>query len=213
MTALIVDDHPTTRDGLRQMVADVLPSADLLEAEEVEQAWALASEHRAEFITMDIRLRDRESLELISRLRRELPKAKILVVSMCDELAYAPRVIKAGANGFVGKDASREETIAAIRRVADGRMHLSPDIVEKMILPGAISRTNNSLDLESLTDRELEVFRLIGQGLPPRRVATKLAIAARTVEAHKDNIKRKLGLANAAELARRAVLWFEGGGR
>ena len=136
----------------------------------------------------------------------------MLVSSMQDETLYAERCLRAGARGYINKDEATDKVIDAIRQVLGGRVYLSPDLMDQ-VLYRMVGGTANSSDgtprlpLDTLTDRELEVFELIGDGLTTRQIATRLELSHKTIETYKENIKQKLSLKNAAELNRHAVQW------
>lgn len=208
MLALVIDDHPITRDGLVAMVSGMDDVKAVSEAGSFSEAWDSIIETKPELILMDLRLGDRDSIDLIGCARQENKAVKILVVSMCEEGTFAPRVMKAGANGFISKSQTPDEITNAIHKVMDGRSYLSENMIEQIISPQNFGKTGILEGIDTLTNRELEVMRLIGQGMSTRRIAEKLTIAARTVESHKDHIKRKMNLADAAELAKQAALWL-----
>lgn len=190
------------------MVSGMTDIEKVTEAGSFTEAWDHIIEAKPDLIVMDLRLGDRDSIDLIGCARQEKKEVKILVVSMCEESTFAPRVMKAGANGFISKSQAPEEITIAINKVMDGRSYLSENMIEQIISPQNFSKAGALGGVDALTNRELEVLRLIGQGMSTRRIAEKLAIAARTVESHKDHIKRKMNLADAAELAKQAALWL-----
>jgi DNA-binding NarL/FixJ family response regulator len=207
---LVVDDHPMMREGLAQMIAG---QPDLAVGASVEDAaGALQALERGplDLAIVDISLRDSNGLELIKDLRLRFPNLPVLVLSMHDETLYAERVLRAGAQGYVMKSESGDVLLAAIRQVLSGRIHLS-DVMSTRLL-GQLSGRKPGVSVspvEKLSDRELEVFTLVGQGRTTRAIAQTLRVSVKTVEAHRANIKQKLGLATAPELIRHAVQWVE----
>jgi DNA-binding NarL/FixJ family response regulator len=208
---LVVDDHPMMREGLGQLLGG---QADLeLSATAEDAAGALwVVEHAAlDLVLVDISLRESNGLELIKDLRLRRPRLPVLVLSMHDETLYAERVLRAGAQGYVMKSESGDVILAAIRQVLAGRIHLSDAMSTRLLghLAGQKSAGAPASSVEQLSDRELEVFTLLGQGRTTREIAQRLRVSIKTVEAHRANIKQKLGLTTAPELIRHAVHWVE----
>ena len=205
---LIVDDHPIVREGLRALISQHADLEICGEAESVSEALELVNSSRPDIAVVDISLKDSDGLELIRRLRESDESIKILVSSMHDESLYARRSLRAGALGFVSKENAARQIVDAIRRVLEGRIYLSQEMSEQLLTrmvrqekePGGSS-------VESLSDRELEVFRWIGHGLTTREIADRLHLSIKTVETYRQRIRQKLALRNGAELARRATQW------
>lgn len=205
---VVVDDHPIMRMGLKQL----LQSSNLVEvrgeAGSVEEAVSVISALRpVDLVIVDISLPDRSGLELIRDLRALDPEAKALVVSSHDERVYAERVLRAGGRGYLMKDRAPEQLIAAVGRVLDGEIFLSPAMTSRMM--EALSGTKPASPISGLTDRELEVFRAIGEGRSSREISGMLGVSIRTIDAHRAHIKEKLGLRDAAELSYEAIRWME----
>ena len=207
---LIVDDHPMMREGLAQLINR---DKDLEVAGEAEAA-AMAVEKTArlkpDLVIVDITLPGRSGLELIRDLHAVHPGALVLVVSMHEESLYAERVLRAGGRGYVMKQAGGKKLMEAIRTVLAGQIYVSPNTSAR-ILEG-FSRTHPEAEatgVESLSDREFEIFRLIGQGESTRDIAKKLNLSIKTVEVHRLNIKNKLKLTTASELIHFAVRWMQ----
>lgn len=208
---LIVDDHPMMREGLAQLLGG---QADLEVAATAEDApGALRTLERAalDLIIVDISLRESNGLELIKDVRLRFPRLPVLVLSMHDEALYAERVLRAGAQGYVMKSESGDVILAAIRHVLAGRIHLSDAMSTRLLghLAGQKHSNTPASSVEHLSDRELEVFTELGQGRTTREIACTLKLSIKTVEAHRANIKQKLGIATAPELIRHAVNWVE----
>jgi DNA-binding NarL/FixJ family response regulator len=205
---LIVDDHPVVREGL---AARISAQADLEvcgEAEDVEQALAEFAATAPDLVIVDISLKTGHGLELIKQIKTRDPKAKALVISAYDESIYAERALRAGALGYIGKQECRENVIVAIRTVLDGRRYLSPQTTDRLVglaVDGHASQT--LVPTENLTDREMEVFQLIGQGRTTSAIANQLHLSPHTVESHRAKIKTKLKLSSGAELTRQAIQW------
>jgi DNA-binding NarL/FixJ family response regulator len=205
---LIVDDHPMMREGLRQLIER---EADLEVAGEAEDAVAaldLAEAQNPDIAVVDITLKSSNGLELIKDLQIRAPKTAVLVLSMHDESLYAERVLRAGGRGYIMKQEGGKKIVEAIRRVLSGGVYVS-DNVSARILDTFSGRTQNKSAVELLTDREFEVFQLIGQGLSTTEMAEKLHVSVKTIEVHRVNIKARLNIATAQELIRFAVRWLE----
>lgn len=202
---LVVDPHPIVRIAMQHMIAQEL-GLDLCEAlsdvpADLESLVAL----EPDLITLDTNLRGGSSIELIRSLRELLPDTRILVIATHDEQIYGLRVIEAGAHGYVSKSESAATIIRAIRQVLRGKIAISESIAESLRTPSPARRER--VELQELSPRELEVFRLIGRGLKTKSIATTLAIRVKTVETHQAKIKRKLGLSGMHELRRVAAVW------
>jgi DNA-binding NarL/FixJ family response regulator len=207
---LVVDDHAVLREGL---VAQINRESDLIvcgEAENARAALAAAAAMKPDLVLADISLPGRNGLELIRDLRAMRPGLPVLVLSMHDPSLFAERVLRAGGRGFISKQRSGQRVIAAIRHVLGGQIYLS-DEMSTRILDGLSTRrpAPGLSPIEQLTDRELEVFTLIGQARETKDISSRLSMSAKTVEAHRANIKRKLKLKTGPELTRHAVLWVE----
>lgn len=209
---LLIDDHPILREGLRVLI-DQQPDLEVCgEASDVDTALRLVRDAGPDAIVVDISLGKESGLEVVQRARAQLPLVGILVLSMHDEMIYAERALRSGAGGYVMKQEATQQVIAALRSVLDGRMFVSPAVTERLLNTLArptSSRPNYSVD--RLTNRELEVFRLIGTGVTSAEIANNLHISRKTVETHRTRIKEKLGAATAAELVIQAATWLRDG--
>jgi DNA-binding NarL/FixJ family response regulator len=206
----LVDDHPLVRESLTSLI-DQQPDMTVCGgAEEAAEAMRDMAATEPDIAVMDISLKSSSGLELIKSARQRLPRMDIIVLSMHDEKLYAERCIRAGARGYVMKGESTKRIVAAIRQVRDGRLCVSPQMAaafaEKFV--GANPSAGQS-PLEHLSDRELEVFNLLGCGLATRQVADALHVSIKTVQAYCARIKQKLHLSSAAELLREAIRWHE----
>lgn len=206
---LLVDPHPVVRRGLREILSDERQIDIVAEASSVDEAAARAAAERPDLVIVDVTLGPESGLKLIARLRAESPKIRALVFSARDEALYAERALRAGADGYVGKRAEAGRILDAVRRVLGGHTALSGAMTERLIQRAVGASDEDARGIKSLSDRELEVLRLIGRGLTTRGVAEELEISVKTVETHRENIKRKLGVDNAAALTRFAVAWVE----
>jgi DNA-binding NarL/FixJ family response regulator len=205
----IVDDHPMMRDGLAQMIGN---EPDLLvcgEAEDASEALAQIEKVKPDLAIVDITLRSSSGLELIKDLQIRLPHVAVLVISMHDESLYAERVLRAGGRGYIMKQEGGKKLMEAIRQVLSGQTYISPKISAKIVDAFSGRRSGNLSPVETLTDREFEVFQLIGGGLSTKEIGAKLHVSAKTVEVHRVNIKQKLNIGTAPELIRFAVRWTE----
>lgn len=207
---LLVDDHPFMRAGLGQLI-DCQP--DLVvggEAGNPAEALQVLARQRPDLILTDLTMPGRSGLEFIKDLRAAHPEIPILVVSMHDEAVYAERVLRAGARGYIMKEAGGENLLGAIRQVLRGEVYVSQKMSARILedLSARRPRGSNS-PIERLTDREFEVFQLIGQGKGTREIAAELHLSPKTVDVHRSHVKEKLGLRDATALIRHAVRWVE----
>ena len=205
---VIVDDHPLMRMGLSQLLQSSGKVEVCGEAGSVGEAIHLMQTiPPVDLFVIDISLPDRSGLELIRDLKIMDPGIRSLVVSSHDERVYAERVLRAGGRGYIMKDRAPEQLIAAVEQVLAGGIFLSPAMTSRMMetLSGAKAAT----PIAGLTDRELEVFRAIGEGKSSREISGALGISIRTIDAHRTHIKEKLGLRDAAELSYEAIRWRE----
>ncbi|MEM9018188.1 MAG: response regulator transcription factor, partial [Verrucomicrobiota bacterium] len=205
---LIVDDHPIMRLGLKHLLKLAEGLEVVGEAGSASEALNFYEENeRLDLIIVDVSLPDRNGLELIKDLRAIDPELKCLVISSHDEKVYAERVLRSGGRGYVMKDHAPELLEKAVWQVLGGGVFLSPEMTAKMmeVLAGGGSRES----ISALSDRELEVYRAIGEGRSSREIAGMMGISIRTVDAHRTHIKDKLGLRDAAELTYEAIRWVE----
>jgi len=208
---LIVDDHPVVRRGFRQLLGEQPNLTPCAEAAASAEALDAAREYLLELALVDITLGDGgdSGLELIKQLRAAHPDLPLLAVSMHDEVLYAERALAAGAQGYVMKRVPDETLLEAVRHVLDGGVYVSDAMRERLLERPAetVAGGGNGSPLAQLSDREMEVFRLIGQGLAPRHIAERLHLSVKTVETHRRHLKQKLGLESSGELRRYAVAW------
>ena len=207
---LLIDDHPFMRMGLAQLINQ---QPDLVvggEAGDPAEAARVLDRDLPDLVLTDITMPGRSGLEFIKDLKAARPDLRILVVSMHDELIYAERVLRAGAQGYVMKEAGGEKLLAAIRQVLDGQIYVSSRMSARILesLSGRKPRGSHS-PIETLSDREFEVFQMIGQGKITRDIAHQLHLSPKTVDVHRAHLKEKLGLTDATALVRHAVRWVE----
>ena len=206
---LIVDDHPITRSGLVHMINH---EPDLMvcgEAENAAQALDLLEVSQPDLLLVDITLPGKSGLELIKDVKAMHPELTMLVISMHDESLYADRLLRAGARGYITKHEGGEKLIGAVRHVLGGNIyvseHMSAHILE---IFSSGHKTAERSAIEQLSDREFEVFELIGAGLSANQIATRLHLSAKTVDAHRANIKTKLKIKSSSELISYAARWI-----
>ncbi|MGD1030457.1 MAG: response regulator transcription factor [Opitutaceae bacterium] len=207
---LLVDDHPFMRMGLAQLINQ---QPDLVvggEAGDPADAARALDKSLPDLVLADITMPGRSGLEFIKDLKASRPDLRILVVSMHDEVIYAERVLRAGAQGYVMKEAGGENLLAAIRQVLDGQVYVSPRMSARILNSYSGQRPRGSHSpIEKLSDREFEVFQMIGQGKSTRAIAEQLHLSPKTVDVHRAHLKEKLGLTDATALVRHAVRWVE----
>src|SRR5271168_3772079 len=208
---LIVDDHPIVRQGLRRIMEN---EDDLLvcgEAESVREARTAIKELSPDVMIVDISLKQGDGIELVRDVRAHHPQLPILVLSMHDETIYAERMLSAGANGYIMKLAASEQFLVALRRVLEGGIYVSEavgnNMIQKFAAGGAYISAN---PVDRLSNRELQVLHMIGKGMSTRETAHSLNLSIKTVESHRQRIKRKLNLSTGTQLVQYAVNWFTG---
>jgi DNA-binding NarL/FixJ family response regulator len=206
---LIVDDHPAIREALSLRIAR---ESDLMvcgEAVDLADALEVAAATNPDVAVIDVALKTASGIDLIARLKARHETIRMLVWSMYSEEFYAERALRAGARGYITKEQPTEEIIEAIRQVLDGKVYLSPAMAEKLLgrFVGPGTRASDRLTVNSLSDRELDVFRFIGQGFKTAEIAAKLHLSVSTVETYRDRIRAKLDLSDGAKLAYRAMQW------
>jgi DNA-binding NarL/FixJ family response regulator len=206
---LIVDDHPIVRQGISQLIDQEPDFSTCSQAGSAQETLAQMESNPPDILLVDISLDGISGLELIKLLKNRNYKAPILVLSMHDESLYAERALRAGAKGYVMKQEATEKVLTAIRQVLQGELYLSEHMQEKILQQILSGDAGGLSPIDLLSDRELEVFRLIGHGNASSDIARKLSRSVKTVETHRSHLKDKLGLKNAAELTHFAVQWVE----
>ena len=208
----LVEDHPTVREGLRLLITHYPKWEICGEAHSAKLAMPQILELKPDLVIMDISLPDKNGLELVKDLQAQTFGIKILVFSMHDEFLYAERVMRAGAKGYLMKGKPTQVLAEAIECILAGKLYLSAEVSNHLLK--TLSRDNSGQSgIARLTDRELEIFELIGRCKSNSIIAKQLNISARTVDAHRSNIRSKLALPDAPTLLREAVLWVELMGR
>jgi DNA-binding NarL/FixJ family response regulator len=204
---LVVDDHPLTRHGMAQLIGQQRDLIVCGEAGNAEQALERVRALRPDLVLVDVTLPGKPGLEFIKDLATLYPEVVALVVSMHDESLYAERALRAGARGYLMKSAGGEELIEAIRQVFTGQVYLSQHLSAQILNSLSGSRRGTPGILNVLSDREFEVFQLIGEGLTTNEIGSRLHISGKTVETHRLHIRDKLGLKTPPELTKYAVRW------
>lgn len=205
---MIVDDHPLVREGVVGLLSAQADLEVCGEASRIAEAIELAAAKSPDVAIIDLTLKDGNGIALIKSLKEQFPELKMLVLSMHDETLFAERALRAGAVGYISKDKVSRTIVQAVRAVLAGKIYLSQRMTQHMMqrmVGGAAASSQNPI--ERLTDREIEIFQLIGQGWTTRRIATALELSPKTVETHREHIKEKLELNNTVELTTHAVQW------
>ncbi len=206
LRVLIVDDHPLIRRGLRETLA-AEPDLEVCgEAADAGEAIDQARKTKPDLALVDISLPSGSGLELAKRLMTVCEGLRVLFVSMHDDAVFAERALRAGALGYINKSRPGAELLEAVRKVARGQIALSQPIADRLMRLG-VGMSGDATGVESLSDRELEVFEMLGRGLSTRDIAEKLCLSPKTIETHREHIKSKLKVENIAELRQQATLW------
>ena len=204
---LIVDDHALVRRGLATMIGDEPDLEVCGEAGDGVEAMSQLGVVRPDLVVVDLSLRNGHGLDLIRQIRARDAGIKLLVLSMHDEKLFAERALRAGALGYINKEEATGRVIDAIRQVLAGKVYVSPAMTERLLRRATGEEAEAQLPSERLSDRELTVFQMIGQGLATREIAERLHLSVKTIETYREHIKAKLGLKNSAELSRHAAQW------
>jgi DNA-binding NarL/FixJ family response regulator len=207
---ILVDDHPLVREWLTNLIHQQPDLAVCGEAETAPAALQTIEATKPDVAIVDISLKDSSGIELIKNIKVSHPRLAVIVLSMHDERLYAERALRAGARGYIMKRETAKKVITAIRRVLEGKLYLSEQLAslfaEKFVDGGG---TKIHSPIEQLSDRELEVFQMLGEGCETRQIAEAMNVSMKTIQAYCARIKEKLGLANATELLREAIRWNE----
>jgi DNA-binding NarL/FixJ family response regulator len=203
----IVDDHPVVRQGLAQAISREPDLQVCTEASGIVEALQKMDGANPDVFVIDISLDGEDGIELIDYVKSRSPATKVLVYSAHDEQTFAGRVLRAGALGFINKREPIGKVVEAIRQVVRGEVYLSPQMTTDLLHRAAVGQTLDSDPVATLTDRELQVFQMIGEGLSTVQIADKLQLSRKTVESHRKTIKQKLNLQTSPQLSRRAFQW------
>jgi DNA-binding NarL/FixJ family response regulator len=204
-TVLIVDDHPLVREGLAARISAQPDMAVCGEAADVEEALELLHKTNPNLMIVDLALKKGHGLDLIAHVNKHDVRTRMLVVSAYEDSLFAERALRAGAHGYINKQEAQDNILLAIRTVLRGNRYLSAEMTEWLV-DRAIDGTD-ARGVGSLSNRELEVFELIGHGKSTRAIAGRLGLSVHTIETHREKIRAKLALADGAALARRAAEW------
>ena len=205
---IVVEDHPVLSDGLRQLIDKQPDLACVGIADNTSDAKRLVEQSKPDLMLLDLRLKGGDALDLIKTLRVEHPETKVLVLSQYDELIFAERALRAGASGYIMKENVANEVLRAVRKVLAGELYFSEQVATAVVQRSLREKPGAShVGLERLSDRELQVFQLIGASHSTREIAEQFHLSPRTVETHWEKIKFKLGLHSAAELKQFARKW------
>jgi DNA-binding NarL/FixJ family response regulator len=207
---MIVDDHPIFCLGMTALInkePDLMVSTS---EETADKAWTAIKNNRLDLVIVDISLKESNGIDLVEDITREYPDLPVLVLSMYDETLYAERALMAGAHGYIMKQQAIRHVVKAIRQVLSGEIYASQDIKGKILNRLVSGRAaGGKISLDILTNRELEVFRLIGDGLDSKEIANRLNLSIKTIGTHRENIKEKLNLKHYTELVKAAVHWSQ----
>jgi DNA-binding NarL/FixJ family response regulator len=208
---LLVDDHPIVLSGLSQLINYETDMSVCGQVTNAEAALKTIEDLKPDLVIVDIALKGTNGLDLIKQAKAQQPQLLMLVLSMHNEALYAERALRAGATGYIMKEELTEKLVPAIRRVLNGEIYLSEKMSTQLLsrlVKGPLEKS--SAAVECLSDRELEVFQLIGQGYSARQIADQLHLSVKTIESHRERIKAKLKLGNATELVQHAFHWVQG---
>ncbi len=205
---VIVDDHPIVRQGLSDLINREKDLVVCAQAEDTSQAIKAIKTMDPDMVIVDISLKEGSGLELIKDIKFKFDVLPMLVLSMHPEFLYAERALRAGAKGYIMKQEPNKEVIGAIRKILDGALYLSDKMMQKLVykLVDVEAEAGQSLS-DRLSDRELEVFSLLGQGNGTRQIADKLHLSVKTIETYRSHIKEKLNFESGSELLHHAFLW------
>lgn len=206
---LIVDDHPFVREGLKQLLAGQNEFVLQAEAASVEAAQTAIRGEEPDIAVVDLALGPDDGIELVRWIRSDHPNVRVLVLSMQDEALYAERLLRLGVSGYVMKNVAGTDFLGALRKVARGQRHVSSAMGERLLSQVARGRAPAADEdpVSALTERELEVFRLIGEGISTREISERLDLSMKTVDAHRRHMREKLNLRSTSELIRYATQW------
>lgn len=207
---LVIEDHPVFRAMLVQLIEKELGMTVCGQADNIKEAMALIEQTQPDAAIVDLTLHGSSGLELIKDLKARHNQLPILVLSMHAERLYAERVLRAGAKGYIAKEESPAEVVKAIRKVIAGEVYVSERVTGTIL--DRLGRADEAVrpsGVDLLSDREIEVFQLVGRGLNSREIAERIGLSPTTVDSYRARIKEKLGIKNAAELYQRAAQWVE----
>ncbi|MET0263959.1 MAG: response regulator transcription factor [Rariglobus sp.] len=206
----LVDDHPITRQGVAVLINQEADLEGCGEADSAPKAFDMLQKAKADLAVVDISLKTTSGIELTKNLKVLLPDLPVLIMSMHDESLYAERALRAGAKGYVMKQEASDSILIAIRRILSGELYLSEKMKEKMLHRLVHNRKDEVVfSIDTLSDREMEVFQLIGNGFSTRQIATKLNLSVKTIDSYREHLKLKLHIEKGADLVRHAIQWVK----
>ena len=207
---IVVEDHPVLSDGLRQLIDKQPDLACVGIADNTSDAKRLAEQSKPDLMLLDLRLKGGDALDLIKTLRVEHPETKVLVLSQYDELIFAERALRAGASGYIMKENATDDVLRAVRKVLAGELYFSERVAAAVVQRSLREKPSPSrTGVELLSDREMQVFQLLGASYSAREIADQFHLSKKTIETHCEKIKHKLSLHNAAELKQFARKWAD----
>ena len=207
-SVIVVEDHPVLCDGLKQLINNQQDLACVGVADDISGAKRLVEEREPDLMVLDLRLKGGDTLDFIKTLRVEHPEVKVLILSQYDELIFAERALRAGASGYIMKENATDEVLRAVRKVLAGELYFSERVATAIVQRTLREKPNSSrAGIERLSDREMQVFQLLGAAYSPREIAEQFHLSRKTIETHCEKIKHKLSLYTAAELKRFARQW------
>jgi DNA-binding NarL/FixJ family response regulator len=207
---VIIDDHPLVRQGLVQLINLRSGHTVIGEADTAARGLEIVRKEQPDLVIMDMSLPQSDGLELVKQIKSEFPRLPMLIISMHDERVYAERVLRAGARGYLMKKEPSEKVFQAIDNVLRGEIFVSDRVKQDMLEYSATGRRpfqDGGSPLDHLSDRELQVFQLLGNGIPTREIAQQLHLSVKTIECYRENLKVKMNLRSGAELVQRAIQW------
>jgi DNA-binding NarL/FixJ family response regulator len=205
----ILDDHPIVIEGLKKVIEPQEDMQVVGASEDANAALQQMAKLKPDIVVLDITLKDRSGVDVIKKIRTSLPSTQVLVYSMHDENVYAERCLRAGAMGYLMKSEGAARLLQGIRQIISGSFCFSANLIGSIVSGGGPRTGSRGEPGRLLSDRQLEVFEMVGRGFDSHEIAEKLSLSAKTVDAHKANIRQKLGLASARELLMEAVRWVE----
>jgi DNA-binding NarL/FixJ family response regulator len=208
LRVLLVDDHPITRQGMKALINQQLNLEVCAESDNAAQAVELLTKTQPDLAILDVSLKATNGIELTKNLKSHAPNLPILIVSMHDEALFAERALRAGAMGYVMKQEAGEKVVLAIQHLLRGEIFLSTRMKEKMLHRFVNHKREGMVfSIDTLSDREMEVFQLIGNGYSTRQIAQKLGLSSKTIDSYREHLKQKLSLESGSDLVRHAIQW------
>jgi len=205
---LLVDDHPLMRQGIKALIQENRRFEVCGEAESAPRALELVNKLQPDLAIVDISLKSTNGIELTKGMRTQCPTMQVLIISMHDEDVYAERALRAGAMGYVMKHEAGEKIVEAMEQILRGEVHLSDRVKGRMLHRFVQHRTNVLISpMDKLSDREMEVFQLLGNGYGTREIASLLNLSVKTIDSYREHLKEKLSLATGNDLVRHAIQW------